>query len=137
MSTLLTIDNERLEEVIASAAQFADTPSIELNLIELKEAQKKIDEAVKMVQASLKEKMVTDDLSSIDGDHLRVTVSASGAKYKAAIITDVDPQFLKVTLDSTAVGAFVKDNEKLPEGVEENDERGYAVRLTIKGGAHD
>lgn len=138
MSNLVTISQERLENIAKNAHLFSTDPAFESDIIDLIQAKKAVEEAMKIVQASFKELFATGKMeNSIDGDVLRVTVSQAGSIFKSEDLTKIDPSLLKLQLDSSSVQRFVDENDKLPDGVEYNQTRSLAVRMSLKKGAHD
>lgn len=72
------------------------------------------------------------DWQVIAGDGFKITRSKTGDLY--LVNGNPNKQFIKVktSVDSKAVEEFVAKNDKLPAGIEINDQRGESLRITIK-----
>lgn len=130
---LLQLNTQRLDEIVESAIGFTKDQTIEQDIVELVEARKKIDEAMKQVQARFKEQFILGKMeNSIEGDLIKVIASPSGSLFKMVDEQKVHPSLIRMELDSKKVQEWVDKNQKLPEGIDYNDNRGVAIRIGVK-----
>lgn len=71
---------------------------------------------------------------SISGDNYKINKKATGALYDVSPDIKPDKKFLKVvtSIDSDTVKTFIKDNSKLPKGIDYNPNRGETISIKIK-----
>lgn len=72
------------------------------------------------------------DWQVISADRFKITRSKTGDLY--LINGTPNPKFIKIkkSVDSKAIEEFVAKNDKLPAGIEINDQRGESLRISFK-----
>lgn len=136
MTELLTINLDRVQEIITKAVEFTNDQTLEKDILELMEAEKTLDAALSQVKAAFKKALPELEMDSLEGDSVKVTISPSGSRFAIVDESAVDPAFFKISLDPTAVNNYVENNQVLPAGVGYNEARGISVRMSIKKGAN-
>lgn len=136
MSNLLTVNETLLTSLLEDARKFVFSRESEESLKELVACQETISEAIDELKTNLKEAALERDSStrSIEGDLIKVTFSAAGARYKLINVKQVPPEVLQITLSPALVDNYVEKNHKIPEGVVEV-ERGLSCKISFKKGA--
>ena len=124
---MLSLNQKRLEEVLAHAKEFEKTQAVEDDIAELLEAYKTISDAY----ASLKQVFVDSEWDSVEGSKIKVVKYESGARFNLIDPKLAPPELLEVKLNTKAVEQFVKENNIIPEGIEEKL-RSTSVRITLK-----
>jgi hypothetical protein len=131
MTDFIKIDTARLNEIKEAAKGMDYDRAHEYDLKILLEAYKTIEGALNEVKSAYKEQFKDYPSKSVEGDYVRVMTYQAGAKYAAADVQSIDPKFLRVELEPKAVEAYVKLNQRLPDGVEYK-ERAIAVKISLK-----
>lgn len=124
---MITINQNRLNEVLESAKQFKTVIDVENDIAELVEAYKTISEAYD----SLKKSFSDSDYDSIEGDKIKVSKYQSGQMYTLKDPKVAPPELLELKLNTKAVAEYVKEKNVLPEGIEEKP-RSTSVRISLK-----
>lgn len=130
---MITIDTKKLEQLIAGAKTFGTDRKAQEALIELKTAQKILDDALTLVSEALKTSLQEQGLSFVEGDLVKVTLSSAGSRYTLVDSENAPPEVLEVKLNPKAVDAWLEEKNVLPKGVIEKEDRATAIRITIKG----
>lgn len=133
---LVQVNQPQLTEVINKILEFPTDGTVEKAILELISARQTIEDAYKGLTDALKQKMSEAGLQSVEGQIARVSISASGTKYSAKDLKEVDPSLLELKLNPTAVATYEKENGALPNNVTYAT-RSTACRITIKKGAND
>lgn len=106
---------------------------------EVKAKLKQINEAFDTVERQVKYKindkakaLYGPDWSAIAGTGYKITRSFSGSVYELG--EGVQKKFTKVTVaaDRDAIDEYVKENSKLPKGVNYNPSRTEVIKVTLK-----
>ena len=82
---------------------------------EQEKAFKALEVAKKEAETTLLEAMIDNDVVKLEGDWGYIT-RAVRRTFKGS-----NPEFMKTTLDTTKVGAYVTLNDQLPEGIEQSE----------------
>ena len=130
---MITIDTKKLEAHIASAKTFGTDREAQEAVIELKHAQKIVEDALDQVSQALKISLQEQGLSFVEGDLVKVTLSSAGSRYTLVDPQNAPPEVLEVKLNPKAVDAWLEEKNSLPTGVIEKEERSTAIRITVKG----
>ncbi len=134
---MLSLNQRRLNEILDKIVTFTDDPTVEKDISELVEAHQTLEKAWKDVINAFKKNLSASDLTSVEGDMIRVSISPSGTRYVAEDLKIVDPSFLEIKLNPKAIEEYESDKGTLPENVTYNPKRQFACRITMKTGAHD
>jgi len=136
------IDIGALKKAVEEATKLEDDQDFFLQMgsvAGLKKLVKDVLEEVEAVEQDVKGLVNTkakalygNDWQVISGDHFKITRSKTGDLY--LINGTPAPQFIKVkkSVDSRAIEEYVAKNDKLPKGIEINDQRGESLRITFK-----
>jgi len=73
-----------------------------------------------------------NDWQAIKGEKFKITRSKTGSMYLVNGKPNAKFIVTKVTVDSKAVDEFIEENERLPKGIELNDQRGESLRITVQ-----
>ena len=130
---MITIDTKKLTELITNAKTFGTNREAQQSVIELKTAQKTLDDALTLVSEALKSSLQEQGLSFVEGDLVKVTLSSAGSRYTLVDPQNAPPEVLEVKLNPKAVDAWLEEKNTLPTGVIEKEERSTAIRITVKG----
>lgn len=135
------IDIGALERIITDALKIEDAPELFEKLSEIamaksmladaKEALDKVEGEAKSLINSRAKELYGPDWQAIKGRNFKISRSRTGAKYEH---TDAaEERFIKVKLsvDSDAVDNYVKENNKLPEGIAPRQGRGESIRIKV------
>ena len=124
---MITINQQRLNEVLEPAKQFKTVIDVENDIAELVQAYKTISEAYD----SLKQSFTDSDYDSIEGDKIKVSKYQSGQIYLLKDPKVAPPELLELKLNTKAVAEYVKEKNVLPQGIEEKS-RSTSVRISLK-----
>ena len=136
------IEIDALKAIIEEAPDLASDKEFFNHLSSVSAFKKKLKDALEELDALEKDvkglinsrakALYGPDWQVIAGDHFKITRSKTGDMY--TINGNPSPQFIKVkkTVDSKLVEEFIVKNDKLPKGIEINDQRGESLRITIK-----
>jgi len=124
---MITINQQRLTEVLEAAKQFKTAVDVENDIAELVEAYKTISAAYD----GLKQSFIDSDYQSIEGDKIKVSKYQSGQMFILKDPKAAPPELLELKLNTKAVAEYVKEKNVLPAGIEEKP-RASAVRITLK-----
>lgn len=110
-------------------------------LQEIRDAFKSADEKLDKLQADVKgainaraKALYGPTWQAIAGDGYKINRSPTGSVY--GLMPDIKPnkKFIKIveSIDKDAVEAYVKENSKLPKGIDYNPNRGESIVIRIK-----
>jgi len=138
----LHIDIESLRETIESALDLNDNQLLFEKLIEFESAKKKINEAldlIKSIEADAKglilskaNALYTDKWEVIAGSHYKITKSPTNNVFNVTDEADNEYIVVKKTANTKVINQYIKDNGKLPKGIDYNMERGTSIRINVK-----
>jgi len=128
---MIKIDLDKLNELKA-AKDFATNKEAETSLLSLLEAKKQLDAVYDEVREALKQNIQNEGLQFVEGENVKVTISTTGSRYKLVDQEICPPEVLEIKLSPQAVDAYLENNNKLPEGVEELAVRSTSIRFSIK-----
>jgi hypothetical protein len=137
----LKVDIKKLRETIESALDLNDNQQLFEQLIEFERVKKQVADIVDSIKsievdakgliASKANALYTDKWEAIKGKHYKITKSPTGSVF----IIDGEPEnefvVIKKSLDTKLVNNYIKDNGKLPSGVQYNDARGTSIRINV------
>lgn len=90
--------------------------AVEKKILTAIELKKELEQYEREIKAELQEVMVSHNIKSINNDNYVVSL-VERPTYKADDLSTLDPSFIKPTLDTTKVGAYLKLNGTTPEGI--------------------
>lgn len=136
------INFDDIQKTIDGALKLEDNQEVFYALTDVmrvKEQVKILLEKVESVERDTKglinsraKQLYGEDWQVIKGEHFKITRSKTGDVY----LINGKPlgryTKTKITVDSKAVDEYVAKNEKLPLGIEINDQRGESLRITLK-----
>lgn len=137
----VTIDLKTIRETIDEALDLNDNEELFNKLVDfartkkiLKDAQEQIESVEADVKGLIKAKanaLYGNEWEALKGDNYKITKSPTGAVF--AINGKVKKQFLvvKESVDTKLVNKFIKEEGKLPAGIDYNPERGSSIRITV------
>ncbi len=138
----LQIDIENLRETIESALDLNDNQLLFEKLIEFESAKKKINNAfdlIKSIEADVKglilskaNALYTDKWEVIAGSHYKITKSPTNNVFNVTDEADNEYIVVKKTANTKVINQYIKDNGKLPKGIDYNMERGTSIRINVK-----
>lgn len=128
---MINIDLDKLNE-LKEAKDFTSNREVEISLISLLEAKKQLDTVYDEVRDALKTNVQNEGLQFLEGERVKVTISQSGARYELVSPQACPPEVLEVKLNPKAVDAYLENNNKLPDGVEELETRSTSIRISVK-----
>ena len=128
---MIKIDTKKLEE-LKTCSDFATNREAEKSLLGLLEAKKQLDTIYDEVRESLKQNIQNEGLDFVEGDLVKVSIYQTGFRYKLVNKEECPPEVLDIKLNPSAVDAYLENNNKLPEGVEELETRSTGIRITTK-----
>lgn len=128
---MITIDQDKLNN-LKTAKDFVTNKEAETSLLSLLEAKKQLDTVYDEVREALKQNIQNEGLQFVEGENVKVTISASGSRYKLTDKEVCPPEVLDIKLNPKAVDAYLENNDKLPEGVQELEVRNTSIRITAK-----
>lgn len=135
------IDKHELKETIgrASSMQGEEFYNTLLSITgfknSIKEALDEVDGLEREVKSLINDRAKKDygnDWQAIKGDNFKITRSKTGSMYLINGKPNSKFVVVKSTVNSDAVNEFVENNERLPKGIEINDQRGESLRITVK-----
>lgn len=112
--------------------QMSTVTGIKKLLKDALEAVDSVETDVKGLINSKAKALYGNDWQTIAGEHFKITRSKTGDLYLVNGTPNARFTKVKVSVDSKAVEEFVAKNDKLPKGIELNDQRGESLRITIK-----
>jgi hypothetical protein len=138
------VDLKALLESIAKSGDLGNDPEVFNALAEVervkasfKAAQKKLDEIEKQAKEVINGRakaLYGDNWSVIKDseDRYKILRTPTGSVFEAT--DDADDEFLKlqISVDTDKVETFIKENSKLPEGIQYNPNRGQSIRINVK-----
>ena len=128
---MIKIDLDKLNQLKA-AKDFTSDSEAETSLLSLLEAKKQVDLVYDEVREALKQNIQNDGLQFVEGERVKVTLAQSGSRYKLIDKDKCPPEVLDIKLSPKAVDAYLENNDKLPEGVDEVETRSTSIRITAK-----
>ena len=135
----VTIDLDKVEELVVKADEIFLSPGGEKNLLKLLDIQEKIDGAIKIAKMSLaaKAEEISPDFKSIQGEQIKVYYRTYGSRYSLdpAMIDEIPKELYKLhtryAVNSKAVEEFEKQHGALPVGIRE-PERNKSITFARK-----
>lgn len=128
---MITIDLDKLNQ-LKEAENFSDNRELERSLLSLLEAKKQLDTIFDEVKNALKQNVQKQGLQFLEGESVKVTISPTGSRYRLINPDNCPPEVLEVKLNPSAIDAYLENNNKLPEGIQELEVRSTAIRITTK-----
>jgi len=137
----LEIDLEKLKETIENALDLNDNQQLFEQLIEFERVKKQVSDimdSIKSIEADAKgliaskaNALYTDKWEAIKGQNYKITKSPTGSVFEI----DGEPAeefiVIKKTANTKAVNQYIKDNGKLPDGLQYNASRNTSIRINI------
>ena len=135
------IDMAEVEQIVTDALKIEDAPGLFEHLSKIAQVKKMLADASEqlakaeadakgLINAKAKQ-LYGDNWQAIKGRNFKISRSYTGAKYEHTAAADEAFIVVKTSVDSKAVETFVKENNKLPEGIEVNRARGEMIRITV------
>lgn len=137
----LKVDIKSIRETIENALELNDNQQLFEKLIEFESAKKKINDALDLIKSietdakgliiSKANTLYTDKWEAIKGKNYKITKSSTGSVFN---VTDEAPDefvVIKRTANTKVINQYIKDNGKLPKGLEYNESRGVSLRITV------
>ena len=90
--------------------------AVERKILTAIELKKELEQYEKEIKAELQDVMIAHNIKSINNDKYVVSL-VERPTYKADDLSTLDPSFIKQSLDTTKVGAYLKLNGSTPEGI--------------------
>lgn len=128
---MIKINQKKLDE-LKSCGDFATNREAEKSLLSLLEVKKQVDDIYNEVRESLKQNIQNEGLDFVEGDLIKASVYQTGSRYNLINKEKCPPEVLDIKLSPSAVDAYLENNDKLPEGVEELESRSTGIRITTK-----
>lgn len=128
---MITIDLDKLNK-LKEAKDFTSNREVETSLLSLLEAKKQVDTVYDEVRDALKQSVQKQGLQFLEGESVKVTLSQSGSRYELVSPQACPPEVLEVKLNPKAVDAYLENNNKLPDGVEELETINTSIRISVK-----
>lgn len=133
---IVTIDTDKIKVAVNEAGEFYFKPGAEKHLKLLVQYQAELAQAMEQAQANLQAAIDANNpaVTSIVGNHIKVTRSLTGSIYGAPDIEKVPAEFVKQAVrkfvDGKAVDKYLEEHDgKLPTGVAVNVRK---YRMAIK-----
>ena len=140
----LDFDMSALREIIWESGSLNDNHDLFSKLSEvqiLKSEYKDLGDKIATLESDIKQaingrakQLYGATWQTIAGDGYKVNRQSTGSVY--GIMADVEPgkKFLKIKkeIDKDAVETYMKENSKLPKGIEYNPNRGESIVIRIK-----
>jgi len=138
MENIIKIDTNELTAFAEEAGKFVFKQSAEENLLKLLKLKKLIDDALEKAKADIEEagKKISPDFKGVVGQQIKAIYRSFGEKYtynKEKVI-EASPYLKEIIwrkVKSDEVNAYVKANDKLPEGIIEKD-RQPKISISVK-----
>ena len=133
-----------LKKLVEEAVDLNDNPAFFAKLAsfqEIKNAFKTASEQLDKVEVDVKgainaraKALYGETWQAVAGDGYKVGRQKTGAVYEFNPEAKPNKKFLKVvtSVNTDEVAIYVKENSKLPKGIEYNPSRGETLRITIK-----
>ncbi len=137
-------DLGNLKTLLEQAGELNDNEAFFAKLAEfgeVKEGFKSVDKQLEKLEADIKsaingraKALYGETWQAIAGDGYKIGRSKTGSVYDIIPDTKPNKKFLKVTtsVNTDEVDTYVKENSKLPTGIDYNLSRGESLRITIK-----
>ena len=142
MKLELEVDVDKLREQIESATKIDDAESFFEEITKIEKAKKEIkdlsdqiysmEQDVKGLINTKAKALYGGDWQVIKGERFKITRSKTGDVYLVNGTPSAKFTKVKVSVDSKTVDDYVTEHDKLPKGIEINDQRGESLRITIK-----
>lgn len=131
-------------KAIADSKTLDDNDAIFRGLSSIVEVKAQLDKAafaLRDLEAQVKtaindkaKELVGKDWQVIQGAGYKISRSWAGSKYDYdEEVADEKYLHLKISANSEVIDEYVKDNGKLPDGIELNPNRSEQIRITVKG----
>lgn len=138
----LKVDIKSIRETIENALELNDNQQLFEKIVEFEIVKKQANDlldTIKSIEADVKglinskaNALYTDKWEAIKGKHYKITKSPTGSVF----IIDGEPEnefvVIKKSLDTKLVNNYIKDNGKLPSGVQYNEARGTSIRINVQ-----
>lgn len=136
----ITIDTDKIAQLVEDSGKIFLNPEAEQNLIELLEAQKMLEDALTEAKAKIEEEglKINPNFKGIQADDIRIGYRYFGAEYRIdEAYADKLPEELvnkKVTysVNNQELKNYVEMHKGLPLGIVAN-ERKKTITISLKG----
>ena len=142
MLDYFNIDIDTLNKSIENTTKIEDDEEFFLQMSAVTRIKKLLKDALEDVESietdvkglinSKAKAIYGPDWQTIAGERFKITRSKTGDLYIVNGKPNASFTKVKVSVDSKAVEEFIAKNDKLPAGIELNDQRGESLRITIK-----
>jgi hypothetical protein len=136
------INLDKLRKSVETATKIEEAEEFFLQMgsvAGIKKLVKDVLEQIESVEADVKglvnakaKALYGPDWQVISGERFKITRSKTGDLYLVNGTPNAKFTKVKISVDSKAVEEFVAANDKLPKGIELNDQRGESLRMTFK-----
>lgn len=126
---------DRVEDAEAFFEQLTRISKAKAELAALSDALASVEQEAKGLINAKAKALYGEDWQTVKGHGFKITRSRTGAVYD--ITGKPQAKFVKVkkSVDSKAVEEFIVRNDgKLPAGIDYNPKRGESIRITVEGG---
>jgi len=138
----LKVDIKKLRETIESALDLNDNQQLFEQLIEFERVKKQVAnimDSIKSIEADAKgliaskaNALYTDKWEAVSGKNYKITKSPTNNVFNITDAVEAEFVVVKKTANTKIINQYIKDNGKLPNGVDYNMERGTSIRINIK-----
>lgn len=138
------IDTDALQRTIHNALKLEDNQELFEQLTAILKAKKDITDLLEQVERierdakrainAKAQQLYGRDWQAIAGKGWKITRYFAGSVYARIEGEKVPKQFVKVVenLDTKAIDAYLEANEKLPKGLQLNNDRTEVIKVTLK-----
>lgn len=138
----LKVDIKSIRETIENALELNDNQQLFEKIVEFEIVKKQANDlldTVKSIEADVKglinskaNALYTDKWEVIAGRNYKIIKSPTNNVFNITDTVEAEFVVVKKTANTKIINQYIKDNGKLPKGVEYNMERGTSIRINIK-----
>lgn len=126
----ITIQEKDL--IVKDGDKFLISKEGEEVLVRFYELKRKVEEAEKKLKEMIKEKMISEKITKVEGEKVKIIRRYFGSRYKVK-----EPELVKqmgfgkvkeyVIPDNEAIEIYLKETGQLPEGIEKNERQEQVI----------